>query len=110
MKLSAKEARKKWPCPLARTFSETPVPGMCRADECPAWRWSGMFASDPRYIAAVKAEMQRLADKHNKTAKKERSPAYFQKAATARVAMHREAHVDFTEDDTGYCGLGGAPV
>lgn len=47
-----------WPCPLGRTFGKPHE--HCIGDRCPIWRWKDIGSDHPKFVAAVRAEWQRL--------------------------------------------------
>ena len=64
----------------------------CAGDQCMMWRWRPLQASDPAYLAAVKAAQK----EHGKDAAK-------------YVNEHRAELGLPTEPTHGYCGLAGEP-
>jgi len=81
------EAASKWPCPLSRTFANSPAIPNCRGDECPLWRW----ACNAVWCDAVRIVKAEIGEKLANAPK-----------ASAIVAKDPKAH-----GCEGYCGLGG---
>lgn len=91
-------------CPLSRSFGDTTHAG-CRGGSCAVWRWAPHDAKDPRFVAAVSEESERLSREDEKG----RKPPVFHKTAVANVMADRAAHGLPTAPERGWCGLGGEP-
>lgn len=97
------DARANLVCPLARTFGAEPLKSKCRGEQCAAWRWKPMLATDGMFVSAVKREMACLAQEAG-----DANTMKHHKTAVANVSRNPEGHgVIATE---GYCGLGGLPT
>ena len=86
-------------CPVARTFHNGK--SNCIGSQCILWRWRAPLAGDPEFVAAVKAEMSRMAEGTGK------QPVAFHAKAASAVAFNPEGHGILPT--LGYCGLGGNP-
>lgn len=94
-------------CPVGRSISAT-VSG-CKGSTCAVWRWRPGLASDQDFVAAVKREMECLAqDEASATGEKPKPMISFHKQAVANVSKNPEGYgLKRTE---GYCGFGGLPT
>lgn len=101
---SSDTARVEWPCPVARLWGKANVSAKCRGDACPVWRWIPLDAVDSRFVSAIWAEQERLAQAAGKA-----NNGGFAKKATANVMKDRAAHGLPDRPERGYCGLGGKP-
>ena len=104
--LTPAEARQK-ACPF---FREAGVPKgkpayPCLVSDCHIWRWKAISANDPRFLSAVTREastIQAEADAKGKIVNAT-------KIAAERVGFNVDDYIIRTDEDKGWCGLGGRP-
>tara|TARA_R110000851_G_scaffold22626_13_gene67039 strand:+ start:6701 stop:7021 length:321 start_codon:yes stop_codon:yes gene_type:complete len=100
-----KEA-KKLKCPVARTFGDGKK-ATCDGDACLLWRWRELSVSDHRVLSAYARVQQDMLAKEPADTKKTANS--FHKAAVQKVAAAPWDFIFMTDDDRGFCGLGGKP-
>lgn len=104
------EASKGLSCPLSRTFGDDDLNASCRGAGCAVWRWTPVPASDPRFMNAVGAEVDRLHAAHMEANPiSDRKKNGFHQAAVKNVMADPKAHGVPDKPERGYCGLGGEP-
>jgi len=79
-------------CPLARTFADGVAVPFCRGSRCMVWRWNPITTADPRWVAAIKAAIEKNGDK-----------APFVKSSREAADLMKNER-----PTSGYCGIGGA--
>lgn len=100
-------------CPLGRTFQD-PIT-KCLGGACPLWRWHPRPASHPGYMAAVKREegffreLDRVKITRGDDGAKIRSDTHYHQRAVAKIAAEPWMNMIPSDDDRGFCGLGGKP-
>lgn len=97
------------PCPIARTFDQGKA-AHCDGADCILWRWKSVAANHPKFQSALKREMgSMLAEAKAKDRNTKKTEGSFHKEAAARIADRPWDFMFMSEDDRGYCGLGGKP-
>ena len=96
-------------CPVARTFDDGKS-ATCDGDKCLLWRWRDLPVNDHRVLAAyTRVQQDMLAEDKGINPDTKKTLATFHKAAVAKVASAPWDFIFMTDDDRGYCGIGGKP-
>jgi hypothetical protein len=109
--LTPTEATKRL-CPIARISArqgKTPddVPATCCGPQCTLWRWKAITTNDHRFLSAVAREAALIEEeRQGKTDKPKKSAT---SEAAERVGFAVDRYIVRTDDDKGWCGLGGRP-
>ena len=103
-----KEA-KQTKCPVARTFDDGKS-ATCDGGECLLWRWRDLSGNDHRVLSAyTRVQQELLSSEQAKNPDTKKNAGSFHKDAVAKVAAAPWDFIFMTDDDRGFCGLGGKP-
>jgi hypothetical protein len=113
MGLTSEKCAKSFMCPLARTHEVKERAG-CDGAKCILWRWGSISANDHRFRRAVSQAQTEMCEaaqalENKKDKPRQRQVDSFHKAAVLKISTAPHDYISMTEDDRGYCGLGGKP-